>query len=650
MQVSNILESIDLGAVALPEFQRGYVWTRKQVRDFLFSLYRKRPVGSLLFWVTPSLDAPARGDAELQPGHVKLILDGQQRITTLYGVIKGRPPAFFDGNPDAFEGLMFHLENESFEYYAPVKMRDDPYWVNVTELMSTGLDPFIARINTDPLLQPRLAKYIGRLNTIHSIRERDFHIEEVAGDGADLDEVVEVFNNLNRGGTKLSKGDLALAKMCAGWPEARGRMRKLVDTWASAGYLFSLDWLLRNVTTVITGQALFEGLENVKPAEFREGLLSAERLVNYTLNLISGRLGLDHDRVLAGRYAFPVISRYLARRGGKIRDAAERDRLLYWYIFSALWGRYTGSTESTLNSDLRAVEESPEGGEVGALIEQLRLWRGEPAIRPEDFRGWSLGSRFYPLLYLLTRVGESRDWESGIPLKADMLGRMSRLNVHHIFPKAVLYKADYSKTLVNSIANFCFQTQDTNLGISDMPPEKYFPKVEERCPGVLASQWIPMDESLWRVKKYEDFLAARRELLSQAANGFLMGLLETTSAPVEEVPTTLTPVPEPAVGGIESEEEDQILRSCREWAQSQGLSAGELSYELVSEEGTVLALLDLAWPDGVQTGLSVPVCLLINEGDDVEDLVNRSGYRYFTSVEAFRDYVATEILVQPVRV
>jgi len=645
MQVSNILESIDLGAVALPEFQRGYVWTRKQVRDFLFSLYRKRPVGSLLFWVTPSLEAPARGEGPLQPGHVKLILDGQQRITTLYGVIKGSPPDFFDGDEGAFKGLMFHLEHEVFEFYAPVKMRDDPYWISVTDLMSGGLDPFISKINSDPSLQPSMARYIGRLNYIHSIRERDFHIEEVAGEGVVLDEVVEIFNNLNRGGTKLSKGDLALAKMCAGWPEARSEMREMIRGWDHAGYNFSLDWLLRNVTTVLTGRSLFEGLEHVGPAEFRAGLQDAERSVNYLLNLISGRLGLDHDRVLGGRYSIPVLTRYLVNHGGKIMDAAERDRILYWYIHAFLWGRFTGSTESALNADLRAMEKAEKGNEPHALVEEMRLWRGDLRIRPEDFRGWSLGARFYPLLYLMTRVGEARDWGSGIPLRADLLGRLNRLNVHHIFPKSVLYKASFAKTRVNAIANFCFQTQDTNLDISDTEPAKYFLDVERKHPGALTSQWIPMDEKLWKVRNYEHFLAARRELLAEAANHFLNGLLRTKPEDIEVDTTYIARTVQPTPGGIESEEEELALQRCNQWVQQQGLAGGEMGYELVDETGSLLAIIDMAWPNGLQPGLSDPVAILIDETDEVEDLVNGRGFRYFTSVEAFKDYVNREILV-----
>ena len=123
--------------------------------------------------------------------------------------------------------------------------------------------------------------------------------------------------------------------------------------------------------------------------------------------MIAGRLGLDHDRVLGGRYAFPVMSSLLVCKGGKLQNARQRDKLLYWYIHSFLWGRYTGSTESTLNQDLHLIDESD--ATLDRLIEQLRLWRGTLNIQPEDFRGSTLGARFYPMLYLLTRVFSARD-------------------------------------------------------------------------------------------------------------------------------------------------------------------------------------------------------------------------------------------------
>lgn len=95
---------------------------------------RKHPVGSLLVWTTKTENASTWGDGQLAPGAVKLILDGQQRITSLYGTIRGREPEFFYGDVNSFTNLYFNLDDESFEFYAPMKMNDNPLWINVTEL------------------------------------------------------------------------------------------------------------------------------------------------------------------------------------------------------------------------------------------------------------------------------------------------------------------------------------------------------------------------------------------------------------------------------------------------------------------------------------------------------------------------------------
>ena len=110
MKISTILDHIDSGHMALPEFQRGYVWNRDQVRGLFDSLYRRHPVGGLLVWATESKTADHRGDGPLAAGVVKLLLDGQQRMTSLYGVVRGRAPKFFDGNAQAFT------------FYQPLKM------------------------------------------------------------------------------------------------------------------------------------------------------------------------------------------------------------------------------------------------------------------------------------------------------------------------------------------------------------------------------------------------------------------------------------------------------------------------------------------------------------------------------------------------
>lgn len=642
MRISTVLDQIDDGAIALPEFQRGYVWNREQVRGLMDSMYRRHPVGSLLTWVTRTENVNRRGNTPLPPGTVRLLLDGQQRITSLYGIIRNKPPAFFDGNDRSFTGLYFNMETEVFEFYAPLRMSGNPRWVSVTELMLKGIGQFNRQIYRNPDLEPNADEYTDRLNRVYTIRDVDMHVEEVTGEDKNVDVVVDIFNRVNSGGTKLSKGDLALAKICAEWPEARSEMKSRLETWKAAGFNFKLEWLLRCVNSLVTGEALFSALANRRTAEVHEGLIQAENYIGYLLDLISSRLGLDHDRVLGSRYTFPLMVRYLSERGGSLHDHRERDQLLYWYIHTFLWGRYAGSTESVLNQDLEAIERIDGGLE--RLIAGLRRDRGDLRLNANDFLGWSTGTRFYPMTYMLTRVQHAKDWETGVELSNHMLGRMSRLEVHHIFPKSLLYDAGYAKSDVNQIANFTFLTQETNLKVSNRDPAEYIPEFVEKQPGAVESHWIPMDPELWKIERYQDFLAARRELLARSANEFLDSL-HAGSVPEVEAAGSVLDRTSGVAGSVASEEEEQVLLETNLWVIDQGLPEGELAFELADAvTGDPLAVIDIAWPDGLQEGYSVPVALLIDEGPELEREVNRAGFRSFTDPEALKDYVRKEIL------
>ena len=639
MKIGVILDQIDLGSMALPEFQRGYVWNRDQVRGLMESLYRKHPVGGLLVWLTKSEEANARGDSSLAPGVVKLLLDGQQRITSLYGIVRGRPPKFFDGNAQTFTGLYFNLKDETFEFYAPLKMKDSPLWFNVTDLMRSGVAEGVKRVLASPDLAPSVNEYINRLNALENIKQIDLHVEEVTGEDKTVDVVVGIFNRVNSGGTKLSHGDLALAKICAEWPSAREEMKKRLAKWTKAGFAFDLDWLLRNINAILRNESRFDAMKDVTTAEFQEGLKSAERTTDTLLNLIASRLGLDHGDVLGSRYAFPVMARYVAGKKYKITDHKDRDKLLYWYIQTLLWGRYAGSVESTMRQDLTQLDPIDNG--LDKLIGLLRQTRGDLGLRQEDFVGWSRGARFYPLLYMLTRVCKAKDWESGIELSSHLLGHLQTLQVHHIFPKKVLYKHNYERPQVNAIANFTFLTQSANLWVLDREPEEYFLEVEKQHPGALQSHWIPMDADLWKPKNYIEFLSARRQLLAQAGNKFLDTLLKGTipeRQPGPSVLDTVTPIV------TEMEEEEKALLELNQWVVSQGLPVGVLNYQMIDTNGQETEVLDLAWPDGLQVNLSVAVTFLPDGRVSAQDAATQAGFRVFNKIDKFKSYVTHEIL------
>lgn len=642
MKISTILDHIDSGHMALPEFQRGYVWSGDQVRGLFDSLYRRHPVGGLLVWATEAKTAAHRGDGPVVSGIVKLLLDGQQRMSSLYGVIRGKPPKFFDGNAKAFTGLHFHLENETFSFYQPLKMEGDPLWIDVSILMqagAAGLGSFVTKLTQQPDLAPKIGIYVGRLSQLLGISDVDLHIEEVTGADKSLDVVVDIFNRVNSGGTKLSKGDLALAKICADWPEARQTMKNKLKAWAQADFNFNLDWLLRSLNTVLTGEAKFSHLDNRTAEDIQDGLKRSTKAIDTSLNLIGSRLGLDHEQVLFGRFAVPVMVRFLDQNKGQL-DEKQRDKLLFWFAQAGMWGRYSGNTESTIDEDLAVLES----GGIDGLLTKLRFWRGGLRIEPEHFTGWSLGARFYPVLYMLTRMGGARDWGTGIELKANLLGKMSKLEVHHIFPKAQLYELHHKRAEVNALANFCFQTKQTNLEISDRLPEEYFEVFEERHRGALASQWIPMDKELWKMKNYRDFLEARKELLAAEANKRMEELLHGETHWLEGA-AAKKPLTIPVAGGIASEAEEAQLTELNDWVASLGLPRGEMNFDFADPAtGEQQAVFDLAWPNGIQEELSAPVAVLLDEAAEMIALASGAGYRCFSSVAAFREYIEKDIL------
>lgn len=632
MKINDVLSQIDLGNYALPEFQRGYVWTRSDVRKLMYSLYRDYPVGSLLIWDTATDPDIIRGDGTPSSGTVSLILDGQQRMTSLFGVIRGKAPQFFDGDASAFTNLYFNIDEETFEFYSQQKMKGDRAWVSVSEVIPDSGAFFTKVIAQRPDDMQYYAEAMTKLNKLSSIKDRDMPVQVVAGEDKTIDVVVEIFNNVNSGGTKLSKGDLALAKICAQWPDMRAEMKAILARLGKKGFWFKQDWLLRCLTVHLTRKAYFSELDGVSIADVKNGLKEVENYIGTCLDHISSRLGLDHDRVLGSHYAIVLMVGYLSMKGGRLSSAAEWDKLLFWYVHAFLWGRYAGSTESVLSQDLRVLED---GKGVDGLIELIHQNRADLTLRPQDFWGWSKGARFYPLLYMITRVNHARDWGTGIELSQSLLGKNSSLQVHHIFPKHVLYSAGKTRSMVNALANYAFLTQQTNLDISDQKPEDYFPIYMEKCPGAIESHCVPTASHLLTIDAYDAFLEERRKLLAKSANAILedlwKGKLAQPSTPMTKMSVTQS-----------EDNEETVIEELVSWLKNEGFAPGIKDYSAVIGYAGTPIIIDVAWPDGLQEGFTEPVALMINEEPGDIYRVNAVGYRVFTRADDLKNYVCTK--------
>ena len=147
--VAELLFEIEKRELILPEFQRGFVWSRGKVKAYIASIYKNYPTGHFLIWKTYS-PTKYRGDGiEPDTKYQRLILDGQQRLTALYAIFRGEPPPFFEGSTLYFN-LFFNVVTADFGYWQPVRMRNDHSWIEVTPLLKQGLEQFLLSLDEKP--------------------------------------------------------------------------------------------------------------------------------------------------------------------------------------------------------------------------------------------------------------------------------------------------------------------------------------------------------------------------------------------------------------------------------------------------------------------------------------------------------------------
>ena len=153
-----------------------------------------------------------------------------------------------------------------------------------------------------------------------------------------------------------------------------------------------------------------------------------------------------------------------------------------------------------------------------------------------------------------------------------------------------------------------------------------------------------MDESLWKIENYRDFLAARRDLLAKAANDFLDQLLHGGIPETPAVTSIFDREARPRPISVASDEEEAALRDAMDWMEEKNLPRGDMGYELVDADSKLVATIDLAWANGIQQGLSKPVALLIDEDDETLKTASGNGFTCFTSLPELQAYVQREIL------
>jgi hypothetical protein len=531
-KIEDLIAEIEKKQLILPEFQRGYVWKRPAVRSFVTSLYRGYPTGSFLIWKTPepgkvrateSLDSDAK--------FFELILDGQQRLTSIFTVMTGEPPPFYEGE-ELFFDLYFNLLDETFGYWKKITMQGKPEWIPVTTFFKEGFGDFLqSRIEQDDDVKDLYIANLSQLKRLDAIRTYSYYVQTLTE--PTMDRVVEIFNLVNSAGTNLSKSDLALAHICASWPEARDTFRAAQAKLGSHGFDFDLDFFTRAASTAATNSALYEPLYKTPIDVVQAAWKKVDTVLEYLVNVFRADAYIDSTDTLPSDFPLQPLVAHLANNGGKFASESEKRDFLHWFYAAMMWGRYSGSAETKLNADV-AVASEPNAPDL--LREKLLQERGRIKVEPRDLERRGANATVYPMTYIVMRARGARDWFNGQPLYSKNAGVIYGLERHHIFPQAVLYANGYSsanrvhKEMVNEIANLAFLTKQANIKISAADPLSYLKKIKEDDPKALEAQFVPMDEALWTVENFPEFLEARRTLIADGINEFMDELLAEPAA------------------------------------------------------------------------------------------------------------------------
>lgn len=525
-KVCELLRSIDLKEYILPEFQRGYVWTQKQVKEYLDSLYRNYPTGSFLIWKTPQSQKTRGTVGNSENKFYKLILDGQQRLTSLYALFNGFPPPFYEGEK-LFFNIYFNLDTEEFTYYMEKKMKGNIEWIPVTEFLKYGdVGKFIA--STTDSARSYYSENLTKLIKLNEIRNYSYYITEISE--LDINEVVTVFNLVNSSGTPLSRADLALAHICSYWPEARDIFKDAQNRFSGHYFDFGLDFLTVCISAVSVDSVLFERSFYSAPIELIiKSWEKVESILEYIINVLRNDTFIDSSSNLKTPFVLIPIIYYLSKNEGRFKSDDEKMKFIYWMFNALMWGRYSGRTYQSLQQDIVNIKNT---NKVEGLIEVLRRMRGgKLEVEADDLILEGTASRFFPMCYIVARSKGAIDWFNGISLYGKNLGTRYKIHTHHIFPQSLLYKHGFSSAdrldvrKVNELANLSFITQDTNLKISNNDPHSYLKNILKKYPTALNKQFMPLEE-YWTIRRYEEFLSKRRDIISKEINKFLSNLIK----------------------------------------------------------------------------------------------------------------------------
>lgn len=587
--IQNLVAAVQSGALRLPDIQRPFVWEKVKVRDLVDSLYRGYPVGELMFWNTAGdEDTKSIGTGtKTQPASAKIV-DGQQRLTSLYVVLTGEPVVDDEYRRERIR-IAFNPLTERFEVTSAALEKSADWIADISTVFASPLKArkaFIERYRASHEVSDEAEERLEEVFTkLHGLTNFTFTVVELQST-VDREKVAEIFVRINSEGVRLSQADFILTWLSVFWDEGREHLEDFSrnsrlspdaveellgekTTWTPKNHYIAADprKIIRVIVAVGQGRGRLRNAYNALrgldprtrvpvPANRDKELALIKAAQAHALNAtnwddflrVLGRAGfrskkmITSDNTVLYTYALWLIG--LTRFG--VDRTTLRDLMARWFFMSQTTGRYTNSPETKIEEDLARFADLPadDSAAFASVITSVIETVFSPdywTIRlPEDFVTSSTSASPAYQAYLaalnvldadLFALSEKvRDWMD--PSANTVKG----VEGHHLFPRGYLKTLDITNTKrVNQVANFAPTDWATNNLISDRAPREYWPEVvadRHLADKSLANQkfWHALPEG-WEDLPYEEFLTARREHMAQVVKAGFSRLTDPNYEP-----------------------------------------------------------------------------------------------------------------------
>lgn len=525
------------GGFWLPNIQRPFVWSEEQICRLFDSILREYPISTLLVWKTTSeirrrkfIDnwkSSLRLSDFYVPEDTKkkcLVLDGQQRLQSLYiglmGSYEGRELYF-----DILSGKVAAPDDVKYRFEFREAAKTQFPWVKFKDLIRTTksnrqlAQDIEAQAHGDLSgeQKDKIGEHLDLISRTFKMDETISYQELDSLDNPELyteDDVVEVFIRANSGGTKLGKSDLLFSLLTSTWDDADVEMDDLLEALNRHGFDFNRDFVLKTCLTILGQGARYE-VEKFRKKGVREEIEGkwddVSDAVLDVLDFVRGKTFIQCDKALPTYLVLIPLVHVRYHWPEEWKRAKDIDS---YVLRASLAGAFGGSSDNLLDA-LTAKLDELKAFSADELFNVMRT-QGRSLEVTED-RLWQMGygSETAHLLFNLwyRQFNHTPAYENNMP------------QIDHIFPQSLLRKVKidnprtgrrdllkYREAERNQLANCMLLSREENGagGKSDTPPDEWF---DGKSDAYLDMHLIPTDRALWKLERFEDFVAARKKLI-----------------------------------------------------------------------------------------------------------------------------------------